>query len=253
MWAHHSSSRAHLLYVTDVISWHMIIYHLICHNFYTAREYSGFQAHMAKSMTTLGNKNHLYSAKTCRRGRLFGFMDCAVAICYLVTLLLIVLKRSSFGIGTFLNILKGKKCGRYDTEMFWLERMKEVENNFWCLIIKLKTVLFPSIAQRGVHLYSSSSPGHVVALYRISPSHHLPHCSSAWPLTSCGQWNSGREMRQFRVGGINCRHPDLSFNFSSSDHSRKSWEGVSTSLGVWVTVVSWSLCCSIDTFRMSGI
>lgn len=96
MWAHHSSSRAHLLYVTDVISWHMIIYHLICHNFYTVREYSGFQAHMAKSMTTLGSKNHLYSAKTCRRGRLFGFMDCAVAICYLVTLLLTVLKRNSF-------------------------------------------------------------------------------------------------------------------------------------------------------------
>ena len=74
----------------------MIIYHLIYHNFYTVREYSGFQGHMAKSMTTLGSKNHLYSAKTCRRGRFFGFMDCAVAICYLLTLLLIVLKRNIF-------------------------------------------------------------------------------------------------------------------------------------------------------------
>ena len=51
---------------------------------------------------------------------------------------------------------------------------------------------------------------------------------------------------QFRVGGINCRHPDLSFNFSGSDHSSKSWEGASTSLDLWVTAVSWSLCCSID-------
>ena len=51
---------------------------------------------MAKSMTTLGSKNRLYSAKTCRSGRLFGFMDYVVAISYLLTLQLIVLKRNIF-------------------------------------------------------------------------------------------------------------------------------------------------------------
>lgn len=67
-----------------------------------------------------GKQEPLYSAKICRSGRLFGFMDYAVAICYLLTWQLIVLKRNIF------ETVRKAKFERYDTEMFWLEHVKEV-------------------------------------------------------------------------------------------------------------------------------
>ena len=54
--------------------------------------------HMAKSMTSLGSKNNLYSATTCRNDRLFGFLGCAAAIWMSCVLLLgkTILKRNYF-------------------------------------------------------------------------------------------------------------------------------------------------------------